>query len=71
MAGPLSPRVRQSPVPPGGAGPFTFAPLQAFPMGLSSRFLQRLGQVLQSGGQIVQFYLIFIKLEHFVPTLSN
>ena len=33
--------------------------------------VQGLGQVLQSGGQIVQLYLIFIKLEHFVPTLSN
>ena len=32
--------------------------------------VQRLGQFLQGRGQIVQLYLIFVKLEHFVPTLS-
>ena len=60
MAGPLSPRLRQSPVPPGGAGSFTPAPLQAFPMGLSSRFLQRLGQVLDQVVQVLQVLQLHI-----------
>ena len=32
--------------------------------------VQGLGQLFQRRGQIVQLYLIFIELEHFVPTLS-